>query len=162
MQIPEKLITYLKDKKIAYEILRHPEAFTAQTIAAAEHVKGRHHAKVVMVKCGVEHVMTVLPADSRIDLEKLENLLGKSAALESEAEFKDLFPDCSPGTMPAIGSLYGLTTYVDRSLTGQDYIVFEAGTHSDAIRLQYSDYERAAGPVIGDFAIKLHTLKRAE
>jgi len=162
MQIPEKLITYLKDKKIAYEILHHPEAFTAQTIAAAEHVKGRRHAKVVMVKCGDENVMTVLPADSRIDLDKLENLLGKSAALESEAEFKDLFPDCLPGTMPPIGSLYGLTTYVDRSLTGQEYIVFEAGTHSDAIRLQYRDYERAAKPVIGDFAIKLQTVKRVE
>ncbi len=160
MEIPNKLINYLNEKKIGYEILHHPEAFTAQTIAAAEHVKGRHHAKVVMVKSGGEHLMTVLPADSRVDLEKLEKLTGKSTSLEREAEFKDLFPDCAPGTMPPFGDLYGVQTYVDRNLASEDYIVFEAGTHTDAIRLAYSDYERAAKPCVEEFAVKLESLKR--
>ena len=120
MEIPNKLINYLNEKKIGYEILHHPEAFTAQTIAAAEHVKGRHHAKVVMVKSGGEHLMTVLPADSRVDLEKLEQLTGKFTSLEREAEFKDLFPDCAPGTMPPFGDLYGVPTYVDRNLASED------------------------------------------
>jgi len=161
MEIPNKLINYLNEKKIGYEILHHPEAFTAQTIAAAEHVKGRHHAKVVMVKSGGEHLMTVLPADSRVDLEKLEKLTGKSTSLEREAEFKDLFPDCAPGTMPPFGDLYGVQTYVDRNLASEDYIVFEAGTHTDAIRLAYSDYERAAKPRVEVFAVKLQSVKPA-
>jgi Ala-tRNA(Pro) deacylase len=161
MEIPNKLINYLNEKKIGYEILHHPEAFTAQTIAAAEHVKGRHHAKVVMVKSGGEHLMTVLPADSRVDLEKLEKLTGKSTSLEREAEFKDLFPDCAPGTMPPFGDLYGVPTYVDRNLASEDYIVFEAGTHTDAIRLAYSDYERAAKPRVEAFAVKLQSVKPA-
>jgi Ala-tRNA(Pro) deacylase len=161
MEIPNKLINYLNEKKIGYEILHHPEAFTAQTIAAAEHVKGRHHAKVVMVKSGGEHLMTVLPADSRVDLEKLEKLTGKSTSLEREAEFKDLFPDCAPGTMPPFGDLYGVQTYVDRNLASEDYIVFEAGTHTDAIRLAYSDYERAAKPRVEEFAVKLQSVKPA-
>src|SRR5260370_18809804 len=138
MEIPNKLISYLNDKKVGYEILQHPEAFTAQTIAAAEHIKGRHHDKVVMVRSGGQHLMTVLPADTRVDLEKLEKVTGKPTSLESEAEFKDLFPDCAPGTMPPFGDLYGVPTYVDRTLTSEDYIVFEAGTQTDAIRLCYS------------------------
>ena len=105
--------------------------------------------------------MTVLPADSRVDLEKLEKLTGKSTSLESEAEFKDLFPDCAPGTMPPFGDLYGVPTYVDRKLTSEDYIVFEAGTHTDAIRLAYSDYERAAKPRVEEFAVKLQSVKPA-
>jgi Ala-tRNA(Pro) deacylase len=161
MEIPRKLISYLNEKKVPYEILHHPEAYTAQTIAAAEHVKGRHHAKVVMVKSGGQHLMTVLPADSRLDLEKLEKLTGKPAALESEAEFKELFPDCAPGTMPPFGDLYGVPTYVDQSLTKEDYIVFEAGTHTDAIKLNYSDYERTAKPHIQEFAIKRQAVKNA-
>jgi Ala-tRNA(Pro) deacylase len=161
MEIPNKLINYLNEKKVGYEILHHPEAFTAQTIAAAEHVKGRHHAKVVMVKAGGEHLMTVLPADSRVDLEKLEKLTGKSTSLEREAEFKDLFPDCAPGTMPPFGDLYGVPTYVDRKLASEDYIVFEAGTHTDAIRLASSDYERAAKPRVEEFAVKLQSVKPA-
>jgi len=160
MEIPKKLISYLNEKKVPYEILHHPEAFTAQTIAAAEHVKGRHHAKVVMVKSGGQHLMTVLPADSRLDLENLEKLTGKPAAIESEAEFKDLFPDCAPGAMPPFGDLYGVPTYVDKSLTKEDYIVFEAGTHTDAIKLSYGDYERTAKPHIQEFAVKLHSIKQ--
>ena len=104
--------------------------------------------------------MTVLPADSRLDLEKLEKLTGKPAAIESEAEFKGLFSDCAPGAMPPFGDLYGVPTYVDKSLTKEDYIVFEAGTHTDAIKLSYRDYERTAKPHIQEFAVKLHSIKQ--
>jgi Ala-tRNA(Pro) deacylase len=162
MEIPQRLIKYLNDKKIVYEILHHPEAFTAQTVAAAEHVKGRRHAKVVMVKSENEHLMMVLSTNSRVDLEKLEKALGKSVAVEREPEFEALFPDCAPGTMPPFGNLYGLPTYVDRALSKEDFIVFEAGTHTDAIKLQYKDYERAVAPFIEDFAIKLHTVRTME
>src|SRR5215471_1298951 len=155
MEIPTKLVRFLNESKVSYEILHHPEAFTAQTIAQAEHIKGRHHAKVVMVKSGSEHLMAVLPADHRIDLEKLDQVTAKTASLQSEADFKSLFPDCAPGTMPPFGKLYGLPTYVDKSLAQQDYIVFEAGTHTDAIKLSYHDYERLAQPQVADFAIKL-------
>ena len=160
MGIPRRLISYLNDKKIKYELLHHPEAFTAQTIAAAEHIKGRHHAKVVIVKSDDQHLMTVVPANTRIDLEKFERVVGKSVALENELEFKPLFPDCQPGTMPPFGNLYGLPTYVDRALSKEDFIVFEAGTHSDAIKLKYKDYERAADPFIEDFAMKFEPIKR--
>ena len=68
MEIPKTFIDFLNHHKIVYEILHHPEAFTAQTIAAAEHIRGRHHAKVVIVKSGGQNLMTVLPADHRVDL----------------------------------------------------------------------------------------------
>jgi Ala-tRNA(Pro) deacylase len=85
MAIPEKLVSYLNDNKVAYEILHHPEAFTAQTIAEAEHIKGRHHAKVVMVKSGGQDLMAVLAADRRIDVEKLEKITGQAVAIATEA-----------------------------------------------------------------------------
>ena len=70
MEIPKRLIDCLNENKVRYEILHHPEAITAQRIAQAEHVKARHHAKVVMIKSGSEHLMAALPADHQIDLEK--------------------------------------------------------------------------------------------
>jgi Ala-tRNA(Pro) deacylase len=160
MEIPRRLINFLNEKNIKYELLHHPEAFTAQTIAEAEHVEGHHHAKVVMIKSDREHLMAVVPAVSRIDLEKFESVVGRSVELESEAEFKPLFPDCEPGTMPPFGNLYGLTTYVDRALSEEDFIVFEAGTHTDAIKVKYEDYERAADPFVEEFAMKFEPIKR--
>ena len=156
MGIPTRLIDFLNQSKVRYEVLHHPEAFTAQELAAIEHVKGRSHAKVVMIKVDGVESMAVLPADHRVDLEKLSKVTGKRPALATETEFKTLFPDCAVGTMPPFGRLYGLPTYVDASLTEAGQIVFEAGTHSDAIKMSYADYARLAEPTAADFAVKLH------
>ena len=158
--MPKRLIDCLDENKISYEILSHPEAFASQRIAQAEHVKGRRHAKEVMVKSTEQHMMAVLPAERRIDLEKLGKIVGQDISLESEGEFEPLFPDCAIGAMPPFGNLYGVPTYVDKSLAEEDYIVFEAGTHTDAIKLSYHDYERLANPRIEDLATKLHPIKR--
>jgi Ala-tRNA(Pro) deacylase len=154
MGIPSRLIEFLNQNKVRYEILHHPEAFTAQELAAIEHIKGKQHAKVVMVKANGAFLMTVLPADHRVDLEKLDRIVGKRTALATEAEFKTLFPDCAVGSMPPLGALYGLETYVDRSLSENDTIVFEAGTHSDAIQMRYDDFARLANARVADFAVK--------
>ena len=161
MRIPKQLIECLKENKVSYEILRHPEAVTAQRIAQAEHVKGRHHAKVVMVKSGDQHLMMVLPADHHIDLEKVEKAIGKPVSMGKEQEFKSLFPDCAIGAMPPLGNLYGVPTYVDRDLAKQDYIVFEAGTHTDAIKISYGDYEKIVKAKVNDLAIKVQPMKGA-
>ncbi len=159
MKIPKQLIDFLNESKVRYEILHHPEAVTAQRIAQAEHVKARHHAKVVMIKAGDQHLMAVLPADHRIDLDKIKKATGQAASLDAEQEFKPLFPDCAVGAMPPFGNLYGLPTYVDKRLAQEDYIVFEAGTHTDAIKLRYYDYEKIVQPRVEDFAIKIQPMK---
>src|SRR6476646_10428699 len=124
MEIPKRLIDCLNDAKVQYELLHHSEAVTAQRIAEAEHVKGRHQAKVVMIKSGDQHLMMVLPADHQIDLEKVEKAIGSGVSLDKEQEFKSLFPDCVVGAMPPFGNLYGLPTHVDKNLAEQEYIVF--------------------------------------
>lgn len=161
MQIPKQLIDRLNENNVEYEILHHAEAVTAQRIAQVEHVKGRHQAKVVMLKSGDEHLMMVLPADHQIDLEKVENVVGKPVSLETENEFKSLFPDSAIGAMPPFGNLYGLQTFVDKHLAEQEYFVFEAGTHTDGIIINYRDYERLVNPKVEDLSIKLHPMKGA-
>jgi Ala-tRNA(Pro) deacylase len=155
MEIPKQIIDYLNECKVEYEILHHPQAVTAQRSAEAAHVKGRHHAKVVMVKSGEQHLMAVLPADHHIDLEKTSKAMGKAVSLGLEKEFKSLFSDCALGAMPPFGNLYGIATYVDTSLAKEDYIVFVAGTHTDAIKLSYRDYEKIVKPQVADLAIKI-------
>ena len=58
--------------------------------------------------------------------------------------------------MPPFGQLYGVATYLDRSLAEAERIVFEAGTHSDAVKIRYADYERLAKPTVAEFAVRLH------
>jgi Ala-tRNA(Pro) deacylase len=146
MELPKRLIDCLNENKAQYEILHHPEAVTAQRIAQAEHVKGRHHAKVVIAKSGDRHLMIVLPAGHQIDLEKAEKTIGNAVALGKEQEFKSLFPDCAIGAMPPFGNLYNLPTYVDKQFAEQYYIVFDAGYQSEEIKMNYRDYVKIVKP----------------
>jgi len=161
MKIPKRLIDCLNEKKVKYEILEHAEAVTAQRVAQVQHVKGRRHAKVVIIRSGEKYLMTVLPADHQVDLGKINKVLGKGSALATEEEFKSLFPDCAIGAMPPFGHLYGLPTLVDTSLAQEDYLVFEAGTHTDAIKLAWRDYEKIAKPQVAELATKIQPIKAA-
>ena len=153
MSIPHTLLDCLYANKVPYEILPHTKVFTARMAAAAEHIARHHQAKVVMVSAPESPAMAVLPADRKLDLRKLRKLIQEPVSLQTEAEFASIFPDCEPGTMPPFGSLYGLPTYVDRHLAEEDYIVFEAGTYTDSIKIRYSDYKRAVKPLVADLAL---------
>jgi Ala-tRNA(Pro) deacylase len=61
--------------------------------------------------------VTVLPADHRADLQKLEKIADEPASLETEEKFELLFPNCAKGAMRPFGNLYGLPTCVDKRLT---------------------------------------------
>jgi Ala-tRNA(Pro) deacylase len=59
-----------------------------------------------------------------------------------------------------LANLYDLPTFVDRSLTNEDYIVFEAGSHTEAIKLSYADYQQIVKPQIADLTVKVHLIQR--
>ena len=156
MPILTKLREFLEANKVAYSVHSHPTAYTAQEIAALQHVKGRQLAKVVIVKAGPDFLMLVLPADHRVDFARLKAALGlKEARLAQEAEFRDLFPGCEVGSMPPFGNLYGLKVYVDRTLEKNEEIIFNGGTHTLTVKMAFRDFVALVKPVMAEFAIHL-------
>ena len=152
MSIAKQLEEYLDREHVHYEVLSHPEAFSAAAIAHALHSPEKEMAKVVIVKVDEQIVMTVLPASWQVDLHRLRDVfMTNHVRLATEEEFKDLFPDCELGAMPPYGILYGLLVFVDHSLTEDDEIVFQAGTHSEAIRMRYIDFAALVFPVVEEF-----------
>ncbi len=150
----KRLKEFLDKNKVKYSVKGHTEVYTAQEVAAVQHVPGQQLVKTVMVKVGDKFVMTALPASYEIEFAKLKKILGeKDVRLAKEEEFKDLFPDCDIGAMPPFGNLYNIPTYIDKSLTEDEEIVFEAGTHKDSVRLKFEDYEKLVQPKIAEFGI---------
>jgi Ala-tRNA(Pro) deacylase len=150
-EIPNRLIRYLNENKVRYEILHQPKDSSIQN---SQSRGARYHAKVVIVRAGSHHLVVVLPKNSRVDLKGLTKF-GEPVRLETEEEFKWLFPDCAAEAIPPFGSLYGLPTFVDKVLTKSHYIIFAAGTDSDYIKISYPAYEKVVQPQIGSFSIKL-------
>ena len=148
-----KLIDYLQAEGVNYTGLTHPEAYSAHDVALAAHVPERQLAKTVIIKVDGDLAMAVLPASRDVDLETLEAVLeADRVRLSSEAEFRKRFPDCDTGAMPPFGNLYGLSVYVDESLARAGEIVFEAGSHHEAIRMAYADFERLVHPRVLRFS----------
>ena len=156
MTILKKLRDYFEKNQVAYEVGFHPEVFTAQEIAAAQHIPGKEMVKVVMVKADGKMLMLVLPASYQIDMKKLKKVLkAKKVGIAKEKQFEELFPDCEVGAMPPFGNLYNLEVWVDQVLTEDASIVFQAGNHIETMRIKYSDYAGLVNPKVGDFSVHL-------
>lgn len=154
MTISARLKHLLDDNHVFYSVLSHPRAFTAQAVAATMHVPGKEVAKSVVLAAGEETILAVLPASHHIDLLKLSAALGREVHMVSEADFVSRFPDCEPGAMPPFGKIYGMPVVVDRSLADDEEIVCNAGSHREAVRMRYSDFEKLTNPTLARFAYK--------
>lgn len=160
MSVSKKLKDYLEKEKIEYQILEHSLAYTAMEIAGIQHVPGRQVVKSVIVKSDNQYIMSVLPAIHYLDLYKIQAYLhSKSVQLASEEELSKLFPDFDVGAEPPFGNLYGLPVYADKLLEEDDDIVFNAGTHTDMIKMKWKDYQNLVQPTIVDIGIHIHTVK---
>ncbi len=149
----KKLKDFLDKNKVKYTSLNHSRAYTAQEAAASSHIPGKEVAKTVIVKMDGKMSMAVLPASCKIDFELLKQASGaKEVALASEMEFKDMFPDCDVGAMPPFGNLYGMEVYSAEKLTEDSEISFNAGSHTELIKLSYKDFEKLVKPKILKFS----------
>jgi len=143
----KRLKEFLDSHNVKYVTISHSPAFTAQEIAASAHIPGQELAKTVVAKVDGHLVMAVLPASYRVVLDFLKEATGaEHVELATEQEFRDRFPGCEPGAMPPFGNLYGMVVYVSESLTEDEEIAFNAGNHTELIRLAYRDFERLVEP----------------
>ncbi len=150
--IAKKLKDFLDSYQVKYVTVQHSPAFSAQEVAASVHVPGKEMAKTVIVNVKGELAMAVLPASYHIDFHRLMDALRTiNMYLATEEEFQSRFPDCELGAMPPFGNLYGMKTYVSKSLSEDRQITFQAGNHSVAITMDWQDYQRLVSPTIVPF-----------
>ncbi|MEO8077967.1 MAG: YbaK/EbsC family protein [Acidobacteriota bacterium] len=144
---------FLREARVAYTVVPHPPAFTAQEEAAATHVPGRDWAKVVICVVDGVPIQAVLPAPLTVNLERLLELAGgREIRLAQEGELPRLYPGCEPGAMPPFGPLYGQSVFVDVALAEEPQIIFNAGTHTEAMVMRWADFARSVRPIVGKYA----------
>jgi Ala-tRNA(Pro) deacylase len=142
-----RLKSYLDERDTDYVTIGHTETYTAQQTAQSADIARKALAKTVVMKMNGQLVMVVLPASSRVDIERLKRALGTAdVTFALEQEFKDEFPDCEVGAMPPFGNLYGMPVFVSQALREDEEICFNAGTHTELIRLPYADFESLVQP----------------
>ncbi len=143
-------LDYLNATGVHYSWSMHRSAGTALQTADAERMPAHEFAKTVVYFCETGFGMAVVPADRLVDLREIGYLLGVSyMRLASESEMAELFPDCKLGAMPPFGEVFNMPVLVDTSIAENKFVVFNIGTHRDAVRMRFEDYRRLMNPLIG-------------
>ena len=146
------LLSFLDEQGVRYRLSHHPTAYTSQELAQVEHVSGRNVIKPVVVKADGQFVLCALPASYKVDLGELRSQLrADDVKLADEQSLEQIFQGCEVGAEPPIGRLWGLPTLMDESLTADDMVTFQAGTHCDSVTMSLTEYRRIAQPEIAHF-----------
>ena len=152
MAISATLKQFLSRQKIKYKGLKHETAYTAQEMAAAQHVPGKQVAKCVLVKTNKGYCLAVLPAILLINFTKLKKVAKVSrASLAAEKEIAKVMPGIQVGAAPPFGNLFSIPTVVEKTLAEDQEIVFSGGSHTDSVKIRYADFVRVAKPTVGLF-----------
>ncbi len=145
----KQLKEFLDNHHVKYLSIDHSPSYTAQEIAAAAHISGKILAKTVIVKSGSQFYMVVIPATDHINFSELKEWTGsKEVDLAKESEFKSKFPECEVGAQPPFGNLYGMPVLISSSLISQSDIAFNAGSHSELVKMSYDDFARLVQPKV--------------
>ncbi len=147
-------IKNLLDRRgIPFEEVHHRLAFTAQGVAQREHFSGHRVAKVVVALADGRPVELVLPASRRVVLDRVRELLGaRELRLASEAEMDGIFTDCDTGAIPPLRHWNDVEVLMDAAMPVDGDLVFQAGTHEDAVRLRVLDWFGLVRPLVGSFS----------
>lgn len=145
----KKLKEFLTQNKIHYLSVAHPVAYASREISHLSHISEHALAKTVIIDAGGKTVMVVVPSSEDVNFDSLKkSLKAANVGLVPEDEFSKLFPDCELGAMPPFGNLYNLDVYVEKNLTKNREIAFNAGSHTEVIKMSYQDFEKLVHPKV--------------
>ena len=152
MATPAWIRGMLEARGVPYKEMHHPDVYTSQEVAQREHFSGHRVAKVVVVLADHRPVELILPASHRVDLERVRYLLeAKEVRLATEAEMQQTFPGVEVGAIPALRHWPDVPVLMDSSLDVAGDILFQAGTHHDAVCLCFADWYKIVNPRVESF-----------
>jgi Ala-tRNA(Pro) deacylase len=144
MQIPNRLEAWLAARGARYDICTHPKSRSSPETARAAHLDAHQLAKAVVLEDENDVCLVALvPADRHVQIGRLAQLLNRPHLhLADEARVTELFGDCVPGAVPALGMAWGLETVVADELEEPDAVYLECGDHEALVRLTHAQFSQ--------------------
>jgi Ala-tRNA(Pro) deacylase len=155
-QPADALMKALRREHVAYELFPHRHTETALAEADALHEDPHQVAKTLVLLTPFGYVRAVLRAVDRLDLEKARFVLRTDKVeLASEEDLVGAYPEFELGAVPPVGGAYD-RVLVDQRLFDSRFVLFEAGTHDESIRMHTGDLLSLAEAEVADLAEEHH------
>jgi len=142
MGIAVTLAKHLLEQGVAYDLVPHNHTENALASAATSGLPPERVVKAVVVKGGDGFKLALLPASRHIRFDELRTISGQNLDIANEEQVETLFPDCEPGSVPAIGGAYGLGVIMDESLAELPDVYLEAGDHANLIHISGKNFKK--------------------
>lgn len=95
--------------------------------------------------------MLVVPGDAQFDKKKVQELFeAKDIRFATTQEVSELTKGVLPGGIPPLGNLFGLQTFVDKSVLKNDRIIFNAGDKRVSLGISIEEYNQISNFQISD------------
>ncbi len=145
----------LDQEKIVYRILEHAPVFTSEEAALIRgHTKEegmKRGAKAMILRSEGKFFQFVLPGNKKLDFKRIKEILHTESVSFATPEEVEKAIGCKPGAVPPFGSLFGLPTFVDKSLLENEEIDFNAGKHEVTITMTVKDWVKIVQPKVEEF-----------
>ena len=143
MSMPTRLSNYLHQQGARFAVRSHRHSRSSAESARLAHVPAHQLAKSVIVEDDEGCLMAVLPADRRVQLGQLSQLLDRPRLrLADEARIAAIFSDCEYGAVPALGMAWGLDAVVEDELDDCAVVYIEAGDHEQLVCFSQEQFRR--------------------
>ena len=142
MSIASRVTDYLANEGVSYDLVPHPHTFSSLASAHSAHVPDACVVKSVVLEDDQgAYVMAAIPADRRLRIPALNEMLHRKLGLATEDELATLFEDCELGAVPPLGRLYGMEVVWDEGLGELPDVYFEGGDHELLVHMTGSQFK---------------------
>ncbi|TXL66930.1 aminoacyl-tRNA deacylase [Zeimonas arvi] len=149
MSIPSRLSRYLDRRGAHYQVSTHDYSRSSAETARTAHIPPHQLAKSVVLEDDRGWVVAVVPADSRVMIGRIAELLGRERLrLADEDRIAMLFEECDRGAVPPLAMAWGLPTLVDEDLGSVDVVYMEGGDHECLLRMSREEFREAMAEAI--------------
>lgn len=145
---------HLQGMGIRFQTRPHAPATSAMGEALALGISPDDVAKAVLLDAADDHVLAIVPASRRVDLDLVREALGDMHVhVASEDEVERDFPEYELGALPPLPSLLHVPVVIDPLVLAHQKITFAAGR-------QHESVEAAADEVFTGASVTLAPISR--
>jgi Ala-tRNA(Pro) deacylase len=151
------LLNLFKEKGVEYALYEHPPVYTSEEASRVRNVELKTGVKAMLVRDKSHesnyYILADVAADRRIDFPKLETLAKVKHFRFATREEVLSKTSCEPGSVHPLGRLFGLHTFLDKSVLENEFVNFNIGMLTKSVKIQSKDLLRVMEPdLLGEFS----------
>ena len=133
---------FLQQRGIHAESISHQPALTLEQVAQQLFVPVYQFARATLLRDAKGYLLAVIPVGKSIDFVALKAALGRDLELAWPEEYTEVFGAIHTGSIPPLGSLYGIATIIDTTFANSDKVYIADGSGRGLLQIARADFLR--------------------